>query len=372
MQTEDTKMFTEKELTDSMRRVEENLCGFLGSKDEGYINSLMDTYGRSREEATSLAAWDWTHGIGLYGLLKCYQYDGDESYLDRIQEWFEDRLQIGLPEKNVNTVAPLLTMAYLYELRPDDRYREIMQEWAEWIMQDMTRTEEGGIQHQHAELENSQEMWDDTLMMTDLFLAKAGLLFGKQEYVEEAVYQFLIHVKYLTDTRTGLWYHGWSFRERSNFAGALWGRGNCWITIFIPEFLELVSLPDSVKRYTISVLQGQVKALQQCQAASGMWHTLLDDESSYEEASCTAGFCFGILKGIRKGYLSREYEACGRKALAALLDRIDSEGTVREVSAGTNVGRTLEHYRQIPISKMHYGQALALLAMIEGRERGAF
>lgn len=243
-----------------------------------------------------------------------------------------------------------------------------MEEWAEWIMHDMKRTEEGGIQHEHAELENRQEIWDDTLMMTVLFLAKAGRLFERPEYVEEAIYQFLIHVKYLTDTKTGLWYHGWSFRERSNFAGALWGRGNCWITIFIPEFLEMVDLPDSVRRYTVCVLQGQVKALKRYQAGSGMWHTLIDDGSSYEEASCTAGFCYGILKGIRKGYLSREYEECGRKALEALLDKIGADGTVHEVSVGTNVGRTLEHYRQIPISKMHYGQALALLALIEGME----
>ena len=35
--------------------------------------------------------------------------------------------------------------------------------------------------------------------MTVLFLLKAGKVFGKEEYVDEAKYQFLFHIKYLQD-----------------------------------------------------------------------------------------------------------------------------------------------------------------------------
>lgn len=57
-------------------------------------------------------------------------------------------------------------------------------------MNEMPRTEHGGMQHITAE-ENHQQMWDDTLMMTVLPLAKIGKLLNKPEYVEEAIYQFL-------------------------------------------------------------------------------------------------------------------------------------------------------------------------------------
>ena len=361
-------MIAKEKLEDKIQHVEKNLSDFLYSKDERYIKNLVSELGRSEEEALRLSAWDWTHGIGLFGLFKCYKLTNNEKYLDDISNWFEDRLKLGLPDKNVNTVAPLLTMAFLYEIRPDARARMIMKEWAEWIMNGMKRTEEGGIQHQHAELENCQELWDDTLIMSVLFLAKAGLLFHRRDYIEEAIYQFLVHAKYLTDTKTGLWYHGWTFQERNNFANALWGRGNCWVTIFIPEFLEMLELPNAIQKYAVFALDSQVRALEKVQSLSGMWHTLLDDCHSYEEASCTAGFCYGILKGIRKGYLSKEYEACGKKALEAVMEKISPDGELMEVSYGTNVGRTLEHYKTIPMSKMHYGQALALLALIEGME----
>lgn len=60
-------------------------------------------------------------------------------------------------------------------------------------------------------------------MMTVLPLAKIGLVLHKPEYVEEAKRQFLIHIHYLSDRRTGLWFHGWTFEDGGhNFAGALW------------------------------------------------------------------------------------------------------------------------------------------------------
>lgn len=365
-------MKSKQEYLDIIGLVEENLKGFLYSYDQRYVDNLVNELGRTPQEAKSFACWDWTHGVGLYGLYKHYEFDQNEEHLDYIERWFNDRIEIGLPGKNVNTVAPLLTMACLYEKRPNDTYEKIMLEWAEWIMHDMKRTEEGGIQHCHAELENNQELWDDTLLMTVLFLAKAGNIFKNSSYTSEAVYQFFIHTKYLVDTKTGLWYHGWSFLERDNFAGALWGRGNCWVTVFVPEFLELVGMPEEEKRYVLGVFENQVAALRKTQSDSGLWHTLLNDPSSYLEASGTAGFCFGILKGVRKGYIDTSYTDCGLRALQAIVQNINSDGELMQVSYGTNVGRTLEHYREIPLQKMHYGQALAMLALMEGLNGGFF
>ena len=74
-------------------------------------------------------------------------------------------------------------------------------------------------------------VWDDTLLMTVLFLSKAGQLFFREDYQEEAVYQTLLHAKYLVDSPTGLWYHAWCFDHGDNYAGALWGRGNAWVTV---------------------------------------------------------------------------------------------------------------------------------------------
>ncbi len=357
---------TREEYLKVFRAVCNNLYDFLYNIDEKYIKNLVENIGRTPKEARSLGAWDWTHGIGLYGLWKIYAFTGDEKYLDMIENWFKDRIEIGLPDKNVNTVCPLLTMAFLSEKRPRKEYSLIMDEWAEWIMKDMKRTKEGGIQHEHAELKNDEQLWDDTLIMTVLFLTKYGKIKGREDYLEEARYQFLLHGKYLCDTETGLWFHGWSFAERNHFAGALWGRGNSWITVFIPDYIDIMGLNGADKRIALGYFKGQAEALKKYQSKEGLWHTLINDETSYLEASATAGFCYGILKGIRLGYLDESFKDCGMRALDAILGNINGNGELANVSYGTNVGRTLQHYRDIPLVKMHYGQSLALLALIEG------
>lgn len=43
---------------------------------------------------------------------------------------------------------------------------------------------------------NNGQILIDTLVMTLLFLAKAGKVFGREDYIEEAKYQLLVHVKY--------------------------------------------------------------------------------------------------------------------------------------------------------------------------------
>jgi unsaturated rhamnogalacturonyl hydrolase len=117
--------------------------------------------------------------------------------------------------------------------------------------------------------------------------------------------------RYLADRKSGLWYHGWTFDGRHNvrtryeayhdayitsqYAEALWARGNSWVTIFIPEFLSLLSdsslsaspstftqahLPpnDPIREYLLSTLKAQIDALVKYQdTQSGLWRTLINE-----------------------------------------------------------------------------------------------
>jgi unsaturated rhamnogalacturonyl hydrolase len=119
---------------------------------------------------------------------------------------------------------------------------------------------------------NEGQLWDNTLMMSVLPLAKIGVLLNRPAYVEEAKQQFLLHIKYLTYRKTGQFYHGWTFLERHHFAEALWGRGNSWVTIAIPEFISLLGLPpgDHIREFLVSTLEQQVLALKKYQNANGL------------------------------------------------------------------------------------------------------
>ena len=213
---------------------------------------------------------------------------------------------------------------------------------------------------------NDQELWDDTLFMTVLFLANMGRIEGKQAYIREAQHQFLLHAKYLANRETGLWYHGWTFNGCHNFAEAFWGRGNSWVTIAIPEFLSMVQCDADVRQQLLQVLLSQVRSLEKYQNESGMWHTLIDDPTSYVESSATCGFAYGILKAVHDGLIDRRFEAVAMKALKPILGYIADDGVVHQVSYGTPMGRhSKDFYKNIELRPMPYGQAMAMLFLIE-------
>jgi unsaturated rhamnogalacturonyl hydrolase len=345
-------------LTDNLVHIKDEQGAFLLRLDDGRV---VDSKGWND--------WEWTQGVGLFGLYRYYEVSGDEKTFRIMVDWFRDRFAAGTPPKNINTMAPLLTLAYLYERTGAVGYLPYLETWAEWLMagNGLPKTEEGGFQHIVMDKENYQELWDDTLMMSVLPLAKIGLLLGRAQYVEEAKRQFLLHIKYLVDRTTGLWYHGWKFEGRHHFAGALWARGNCWVTIAIPEILDMLDLPvgDGFRSFLIETLAAQVRTLAAHQDASGLWHTLLIDPSSYLEASATAGFAYGILKAVRKQYLAPEYSRIALRAIDGVLANIDQEGELQQVSYGTPMGKTLQFYKDIPLTSMPYGQSLAICALGE-------
>lgn len=330
------------------------------------IFRITTVYETECDEGTRyMDLWEWPQGVALFGLYLYYKETNDKKYYDMIIDYFEKHIKKGIPDKNVNTTCPMLTMAYIYEECGDERYLKLCKEWLEFIMNDMPRTKMGGIQHRTTADLNNQQLWDDTLYMTVLFVAKMGIVLKDDKYIQESIYQFLIHLMFLTDTKTGLFFHGWTFERNNNFANALWARGNSWYTAGLVDYLDMVSVNDGVRDYLIKVLERQIEALAKYQTDSGLWTTLIDDKDSYVEASASAAFGYGILKAVRCGYIDKKYEQVGLKAVKGVINCIDKDGVVNQVSYGTGMGDTLDHYRNIPICPQLYGQSMCMLMLAE-------
>ncbi|WP_240343950.1 glycoside hydrolase family 88 protein [Paenibacillus sp. SYP-B3998] len=316
----------------------------------------------------SMDNWEWPQGVGLYSLFLYYKKTQRQDILHDLIQWYDLQIKKGLPSKNVNTMCPLLTLTYLYEETGNEAYLAVCREWLDYVVQEMPRTDERGIQHVVTGQLNEGELWDDTLYMTVLFVARMGVLLQDERLIQESIHQFLIHLKYLTDRSTGLLFHGWTFKGDHHFAEALWARGNSWYTAGLVDYLDMVELPGGVRSVLISALEKQVRKLAELQTEEGRWHTLLTDATSYLETSAAAAFAYGILKAVRRGYLPEHYKEVGTKAWSSVIRQIDSYGIVRGVSYGTGMGRTLQAYKDIPICPMPYGQSMTLLMLVEGLE----
>lgn len=313
--------------------------------------------------------WEWPQGVGLFGLYKYCCLSGDEEIMQFLAKWFDRHIAEGIHEKNVNTTAPMLTLTYLYEKTGKASYGELIREWADWIMKEkkLIRTGDDCFQHMITGDPNDGEILIDTIFMTLLFLARAGKILDRQDYVDEVNYQILNHIKYLYDKRSGLFYHGFNFNLNHNYGEVHWCRGNSWYTAGILEFLEEIPVDPAIRRYFLSVYRSQVNALKQyADPETGLWHTIIDKPESYLELSGSAGILYGIMQGVRTGILERgEFQPLIDKAMTGLMDYIDADGTVLNVSYGTPIGDSAEFYEQIPCCPMTYGQALVILNLQE-------
>lgn len=339
-------------------------------------NKVLDVLKTERENDPSdghltMDNWEWPTGVALYGIYKTYQQTGDRAILDYLTAWYDRCLAMEPPHRNVNTVAPMLALTCLYAETLNPAYLPVIESWAGWVMNDMPRTEYGGLQHCTIWNKHYQQLWSDTLMMTALFLAKAGVTLGRPEWIDEAEYQFLMHIRYLQDKVTGLFYHGWTFDRRHNFANAFWARGNAWFTVAAVELWDITKRDNAAMRLVRSAWQDQVLALWKYQRVNGMFTTLVNVEECYCETSATAGIAYGVLKGVRIGWLTEQkYADMGALSAKAVLDSIDESGEVKGVSGGTGMGHDLQHYKDIKITPTAYGQGLAFLMLTELMLRG--
>lgn len=362
-----------EEITRKLDLVVNKLLTLGGPENETELENGGESIGFFRRDF-GISEWDWPQGVGLYGLYKIMMVEKKDEYREFLCSWFKSNMAEGLPSRNINTTTPLLTLVQLNEICPDPEFESLCLSWADWLMRCLPRTEEGGFQHVTSANGdrlgvrlNENEMWIDTLFMTVLFLNRMGQKYNRQDWISESIHQVLLHIKYLYDKKTGLFYHGWTFNTRDNFGGVFWCRGNSWFTAGILEYLEMFkgSLDAGVREFIVNTYKSQVRTLKKLQSQSGLWHTVLDDPASYEEVSGSAAITAGILKGIKLGILDDSYLDCAWKGVQAVMNNIDEEGTVLNVSGGTGMGADREHYKRILIAPMAYGQSLTILALIQ-------
>ncbi len=178
--------------------------------------------------------------------------------------------------------------------------------------------------------------------------------------MEEATYQFLLHVQNLMDRETGLWFHGWNYEGGITLPGRV-GRGQQLAHHGDPGFSGTGGSPE--ERGT--ALSDYSPRRTDCRLGkmpddSGLWHTLLDDPHSYLEASATAGFAYGILKAVRKRYVGQHYAGVAEKRFAELCRIFRRRGAAADLIWHRD-GVRPRLYRQIPLTSMPYGQAMAIL-----------
>lgn len=309
--------------------------------------------------------FDWVPGVGLYGFYKAYEATRKTYILDFIMKWTKDHLQEAYQKKTVNSTAPMATIVKLYQHTGDESLLKVCQDIGNFILYEAPRTTKGGLEHTVTEQNTDfgQQIWADTLFMVCIFLAELYSITKDESYRNECVFQLTLHHKMLKDITSGLFFHAYNFQQDNWMSAVRWGRANAWIIVSTFEILSHIQGDFSGKGNVLSSISEQISALEKLQRKNGMFGTVLDHSDSYDEASATAGFAYGILKGIQAGYVDIKYLPMGLRAKEAVKAAFNEKGELQFVSGGTPVKADAQAYKDISICPTLYGQGLGLMAL---------
>jgi unsaturated rhamnogalacturonyl hydrolase len=315
----------------------------------------------------AIRRWDWQPGVGLYGLVRAYEALGDRRYLDYCKTYVDDLLDRDKVSYSVNGAIVFEIVLKLFEHVGDMRYKEELRHFLRWLLHSAPRCQNDCFQHTWNDVKVNlvEQVWIDTVFMTGIVLADCFQVLGRQDCREEAALQFAAHQRCLQDAKTGLCRHIYETTSDGHMAGAFWGRGNGWMAASAVDVLEAIGVEAEEHQPIIISFRQQLETARKLQEADGMFHTILDDKSTYREMSATAALGYAALKGVRMGILDDRFLVMGRKAAEAALDNIQADGIVDNVSSGTSGFIAYDDYNQIPIAPRLYGQALTILLMTE-------
>ena len=105
-------------------------------------------------------------------------------------------------------------------------------------------------------------------------------------------------------------------------------------------------------------------ALSKYQTTNGLWRTIIDDESAYEETSASAMYLFAYAIGKKLGVFGNEYDTLIEQCSNGLALYVDGESKFLGVSEGTWPG-TIEYYKSLSQGEWWWGTGAYLLALSE-------
>ncbi|MGE6629211.1 glycoside hydrolase family 88/105 protein [Bacillus sp. NPDC077027] len=328
--------------------------------EEGKITTYIDQIVRRTFDMDF--DWDWPGGVAFYGIAEAYEITKKEDYLLGLKTWMDDHLEGGLPPLSINGVSMGHTLLFLFEHTGEEVYLETAEQLADYVLKKAPRFADGILQHtvNSTSYVFPEQAWADTLMMAGLFMLKYGVVASRQDCIDDALKQYHGHEEFLQDQMTHLYYHGWDHQAQNHLSGIYWGRANAWAALTMAKALPLIPVTHPSFMIIDGSLRDQLSALVRLQGESGLWHTILDDPTSYLEVSASCGIASAL---ISRGHL---YNKQIQQALSGVLAAVKEDGSVTGVSAGTAIMEHAEGYKKVPIKRIQgWGQGLALVFLTD-------
>jgi unsaturated rhamnogalacturonyl hydrolase len=317
----------------------------------------------------------WGDAILCDGLLYASRTLKSDAPVEAAERWFAPKLAAG-PRTNGwfwFWAAEALPALDLHLKTNDRRYLEYARAIVAFMENSAARTPDGAfVPHPPA-----LEVWIDVCYFTAPAIALLGRISGNAAMVERAADQMILHHDHLVDPASGLFWHV-AYLDRKSHSPCLWARGNSWFSIAAPQVIAEIEAAHRSGALATKVakireaLARQVNRVVSLQHGSGLWHTVIDRDDSYLEASAAAGFALALERAIRSRLPGLD-EARARdaysRALGAIRSKIDAHGAFTGVSQQTPPG-DFAFYNSIEVGTAPFATGVCMMALSEAIEAG--
>ena len=289
--------------------------------------------------------WEYTHGLMMSANLALYQETGKEIYFDYVMQYADmfigedgSILTYKLSDYNIDRVNPGKFLLELYKITGEESFLLAINRLRDQ-MRDHPRIEEGGFWHKKV---YPHQMWLDGLYMGTPFLAQYAATFDEESVFSDVARQYQLVDENMYNPEVGLYYHGWDVSKQQQWADPepglsphFWGRAMGWLAMGAVDALSWFPEDHPERSTILHVIDRIAKgAVRHQDPESGLWWQVMDQpgrEDNYLEASVSSMLTYFFLKGVRLGYLDKEYLQYADKAYNGLLTHLvkeEADGTI--------------------------------------------
>ena len=317
--------------------------------------------------------WLWGEALLGYALDELDKAEGTEKYTDFLTRYCDYWAEADPAVDQSDTAAPGLITYAIYKRTKSPDCARLTDKVLDYIRNE-PRLYLDCLNHLGSSKRGKlypKSVWIDSVMMFSVFTSLYARENCDGEMLDFAARQPRQYASMMFDGNTGLWSHSyWVKWKRRYPKNVFWGRGNGWVVAAFPMILDNIGPEHPEAEATVELLRKTSEALLPLMNADGTFNTLLTHRS-YRELSATALISAGWLHGVRCGYLDEKFLEPAVKALTAVIDAIEINGSgvfMTEISGPTIPMPLLPKlgYTLIPKGKnWSYGIAALIFAAIE-------
>lgn len=301
--------------------------------------------------------WAYVNGLVCQAMLEVWRVTGDRKYFNYARGYADSLIDkngqiLGYKKEdyNLDKLNSGKMLFTLFKETGDKRYKTAIETLRAQLVS-QPRTSQGGFWHKQI---YPNQMWLDGIYMGTPFYAQYAATFGDTLAFDDIALQFeLLHAD-ARDSATGWYYHGWDASKKIFWADPVtglsknfWGRGVGWYYMALVDVLDFFPEDHPKRSVLLNIYKDLTTTITSNQdTTSGVWYQVLDrpsQEGNYPEATASAMFTYGLIKGIHKNYLSEQYLSNAKRAYQGMIDtfiRNHPDGTLELINccAGAGLG----------------------------------